>query len=166
MRFIRWKMNWSPKGIHGKMTHSLYSLYKIFWGLSTDFYWCFYDNPSVGASDGHLKDFVVRLGSLSICRSHPLFNFSFIFLQKVLCLLSRVWWAESILPSACEMFPLAATQPQSMTDPHPQKSNLSVLFRACYQSARGLSRCSFANVWCWTFVRSFKSCVTWQFSSC
>lgn len=42
-----------------------------------DFYWCFHDNPSAGTSDGHLKDCVVCLGSLSILFSstRPFFFF-------------------------------------------------------------------------------------------
>lgn len=61
---------------------------------------------------------------------HPLFNFSFFFfffLTEGLVLASSVCWTltGSMLPSACEMFPLAATQPQSMMAPRPQNSNFN-----------------------------------------
>lgn len=92
-------------------------------------------------------------GSMFRISIHPLFNFSFFFffLTEGLVLASSVCWTltGSMLPSACEMFPLAATQPQSMMAPRPQNSNFN---QACYQRAAGLARCSFANVWCWTFA--------------
>lgn len=53
--------------------------------------------PSAGASRGHLKDFVVIIQSLSICRSQPLFNV--FFFTEDLVFASRVCWmkTESIL---------------------------------------------------------------------
>lgn len=63
---------------------------------------------------GSSVDFKVFLGSFSICRSHPLFNFS-VFTDGIK-LVSKMCWNifESILPG-----PPAAIQPQSTIDPPP-----------------------------------------------
>lgn len=62
-----------------------------------------------------MADFEVCFGSLSRCRSQPLFTYC--FLTDCWTFVSRICWylAESLIPSNCEMFllPLAATQPHS-----------------------------------------------------
>ena len=134
---------------------------------------------SLGLWRYSVVDFEVCFGSSSYCRTHPLFNFNF-FTDGVM-FASRICWYlfQSMLPLTNEMcpVPLAATQPQSMIDPHlcfrvgevffswnlapfflqtylctlwPKSSILiSSVHRTCFQNASGLFRCSFANFRCW-----------------
>ena len=127
----------------------------------------------------HMVDFEVCLGSLSCCRSHPLFSFSFFTDGGMFA--SRICWylVESILPSTRTVFPvpLAATQPQSMMDPPPcltvgkvffswnaapfflqtylcwlwPKSSIltSSVHSTCFQNTSCFCRCFVAYFWCW-----------------